>query len=167
VCASARVVKHSLIFGRILFKFAGHKLQRTTSCMSYILIMFTHHAYACEHACASACVIKLSLIYGRILFKFVVNRLHITTSRMGYVLFMCTRVRARMCERVCASEFVRASAWFSVRLSLDGFSLNLLGTYYTSKQIAWATYFSWRVCVIACHNSAHQYTFANRDTYET
>jgi hypothetical protein len=40
-------LKHSLIFGRILFKFAGHILQMTTSYMGYILIMFMHRGDAC------------------------------------------------------------------------------------------------------------------------
>jgi hypothetical protein len=40
VFASARVVKQSLVFGRILFKFAGHILEITSS-MGYVLIMFT------------------------------------------------------------------------------------------------------------------------------
>jgi hypothetical protein len=72
---------------------------------------------------------------------------------------------ARM--RVSARARMRVRAWFSVRLSLDGVSSNLLGTYYKSPQVAWATYLSWRVCVIACPNSTHQYRFANSDTYDT
>jgi hypothetical protein len=69
--ASSRVVKHSFIFGRILFKFAEHILQMTTRYMGYILIMSTYRGHACERACASAREIKHSHIYGRILFKFV------------------------------------------------------------------------------------------------
>jgi hypothetical protein len=67
----ARVVKQSIIFGRILFKFDGHILQMTTSYMGYVLMMFNHcvHACMCERACASASVIKRSLIFERILFK--------------------------------------------------------------------------------------------------
>jgi hypothetical protein len=77
------VVKHSLIFRRIFFKFAGHILQIT---MDYILIMFTHR------------VIKPSLILERILFKFAGHILQIThtTSSMGYVLVMFT-LRAHVC----------------------------------------------------------------------
>jgi hypothetical protein len=41
-----RVVIQSIIFGRILFKFAGHILHMTKSYMGYILIMFTHHVHA-------------------------------------------------------------------------------------------------------------------------
>jgi hypothetical protein len=46
--------KHSLIFRRILFKFAGHILQMTTSYMGYTLI-FTHRGHkararVCERA---------------------------------------------------------------------------------------------------------------------
>jgi hypothetical protein len=71
-CANASVLKQSIIFGQILFKFDGHILQLTTSYMRYIRIMFNHcvHAYVCERACASASVIKRSLIFERILFEF-------------------------------------------------------------------------------------------------
>jgi hypothetical protein len=48
--ASARVVKHSLIFGRILFKFAGHIQQMTISYMGYILNVFMHRAHVCKRA---------------------------------------------------------------------------------------------------------------------
>jgi hypothetical protein len=98
-------LKHSLILGRILFKFAGHILQITTSYMGYILIMFTHRGHTRERACASARVINCSLIYGRFLFKLGVNILHITTSSKGYVLFMFTH-RAHACKRACASARV-------------------------------------------------------------
>jgi hypothetical protein len=37
---------------------------------------------------------------------------------------------------------VRARAWLSVRLPMDGFSSYLRWTYYISHQVAWATYFS-------------------------
>jgi hypothetical protein len=70
-CASARVVIHSLIFGRILLKCAGHKLHMTIRYMGYILIMFTHRAHACER------VLKSSLIYGRILFKLFMSTPHV------------------------------------------------------------------------------------------
>jgi hypothetical protein len=46
-CASARVIKRSLISERILLKFDGHILQMTTSYMGYILNMFKHRVYAC------------------------------------------------------------------------------------------------------------------------
>jgi hypothetical protein len=106
VCA--RVVKHSLIFGRIFFKFAGHILHMTmTSYMGYTLIMFTHRGHTRERACASACVINCSLIYERVPFKFGVNILHLTTSSKGYVyvLFTCMH-RPHACERACASTRV-------------------------------------------------------------
>jgi hypothetical protein len=125
-CSSAHVFKHSLIFGRILFKFAGHIL-------GYILIMFTHRAHVCKR------VIKHSLIYSRILFKCVVNRLQITTRSMAYVLFMFMH-RVHVCKR--------ARAWFSVRIFLDGFSSNLLGT----LQITTSSmgYILFMVCVCDC-----------------
>jgi hypothetical protein len=80
-------LKHSLLFGRILFKFAGHILQMTTRYMVYILIMFAHRWHAR--------VITCSLIYGRFLFKFAVNILNFTTINKGYVLVMFTH-RARV-----------------------------------------------------------------------
>jgi hypothetical protein len=43
----ALVVKHSLIFGWVLFKFAGHILQMTISYMGYVLFMFTHRIHVC------------------------------------------------------------------------------------------------------------------------
>jgi hypothetical protein len=139
-----RVVQSSLIFGRILFKFPRHILQMTTSHMSYIHIIFNHRAHACEHARANARVIKRSLIHGRILFTFSVNRLQITTSSMGYILIMFTH-RAHACGGACAGARVRAHAWLRARLSLDRFLSNLLWTDYKSTQVAWYTYFSWRV----------------------
>jgi hypothetical protein len=99
---SARTCVHSLIFERILSKFAGNILRLTISCKDYILFMFTHRAYACEHTCARARVIKRSLIYGQILFTFAVNILQVTSSSMGSVLFMLTH-RAHACERACTS----------------------------------------------------------------
>jgi hypothetical protein len=105
MCKRARArLKHSLIFGRILFKFAGHMLQMTKSYMGYILIMFTH-------ACASARVINCSLTYGRFLFKFAVNILQITISSKGYVLSCsCT-------AHTCARARVRARTWLHIQLS--------------------------------------------------
>jgi hypothetical protein len=110
-------LKHSRIFGRILFKFAGHILQMTASYMGYIGIMFTHRGHTHERACACAHVIKCSLIYGRFLLKCAMN-IQLTTSSKGYVLFMFTH---HACER----------AWLHIQLYLDGFSSNLMGTYYT------------------------------------
>jgi hypothetical protein len=73
-CASARMVKHSIIFGRILFKFDVHILQMTTNYMGYILSMFKHRVHACKWAYASvrvlARMIKRTLIFERILSKF-------------------------------------------------------------------------------------------------
>jgi hypothetical protein len=133
------LLKH-LIFGRILFKFAVHILQIITSYMSYIL-MFTHRGHARKCVCPSARVIKYSLIYGQFLFKCAVNILQITTISKDYVLFLFTH---------------RAHAWFNIQLSLDGFSSNLMGTYYKWPQVTWDTYLSCsstactRVCECAC-----------------
>ena len=87
---SARVCVHSLIFERIMSKFAGNILRLTISGKDYVLFIVTHRVYACKRASASAVVITHSLIYGRILFKFAVNILQVTSSSMGNVLFMFT-----------------------------------------------------------------------------
>jgi hypothetical protein len=89
----------------------------TTSYMGYTII-FMYRGHTRERACASARAINCSLIYGRVLFKFGVNILHLTTYSKGYVLFIFTHRTA--CTR----------AWFNSQLSLDGFSSNLMGTYY-------------------------------------
>jgi hypothetical protein len=96
--------------------------------MGYILIMYTHRVHACEHAR------EHYLNCGRIFFKFAMNILHMTTSCMGYILMFTHHER------------------LSVRLSLDGFSSNLLGTYYKSPQVACATYayMRARALVLAC-----------------
>jgi hypothetical protein len=107
-CARARVIKSSIIFGRILIKFAVNILHITTSSTGCVLLMFTNRVHACER------VFKSSLIYGRILFTFAANILPSTTNSMGYVLFIFTH---------CAHAL-------NIRLSLDGLSSNLLGTYY-------------------------------------
>jgi hypothetical protein len=89
-CASTCVIKHSIIFRRILFKFDGHILQMTTSDMGYILNMFKHRVHACEHACTIACastrVIKRSLISERILSKFGGNLQQIYSR--GYMSYL-------------------------------------------------------------------------------
>jgi hypothetical protein len=119
---SARTCVHSLIFERILSKFAGNRLRLTISGKDCVLFIFTHRAHACEracarvrtcvrarmcarartcasaHACARARVIKRSLIYGRIIFKFTVNILQVTSSSNGYILFMFTHC-VHACER--------------------------------------------------------------------
>jgi hypothetical protein len=52
-CASARVVKRSLIFRWILFKYAVIIQQFTTSSMTNLLFMFTHRAHACMNRFSS------------------------------------------------------------------------------------------------------------------
>jgi hypothetical protein len=100
---SARVCVHSLIFERIMSKFAGNILRLTICGKDYVLFIVTHRVYACKRASASACVITHSLIYGRIHFKFAVNILQITTSSMGYVIFMITH-RAHVCVRALGKK---------------------------------------------------------------
>jgi hypothetical protein len=84
-CARVCVIKHSLIYGRTLFKFAVNILQITTSSMGYVLFMFTHRA----HMRASSRVVK-TFIFGRILFKFAGHILQMNTRYMGYTLIMFT-----------------------------------------------------------------------------
>jgi hypothetical protein len=100
------LLTHSLMFGQILFKFAGNIIQWITSYKGYILIMFTHRGHARERACARAYVIEHSFIYGPILFKFS----SITPSSMGYVLFMFTH-RTHACE--CGRASARVVKTFS------------------------------------------------------
>jgi hypothetical protein len=47
---SARVCVHSLIFERIMSKFAGNILRLTISGKDYVLFIFTHRARACVRA---------------------------------------------------------------------------------------------------------------------
>jgi hypothetical protein len=131
--ASARVrarawLTHSRIFGRILFKFAGHILQMTTSYMGYIRIMFTHRGYTHERAYASAHVIKCSLIYGRFLLKCAVNILQLTTSSKGYVLFMFTH---HACECACVSARVvtHSIIFGGILFKVDGHILQMTTSY--------------------------------------
>jgi hypothetical protein len=97
----ARVIKRSLIFQRILFKFRVNILHITTSSKVYVLFMFTHCAPRAR-ACARACVINLSIIYGPILFAGYIQQM--TTSYMGYTLIFTRRGHTR--ERACASARV-------------------------------------------------------------
>jgi hypothetical protein len=54
---SACVCVHSLIFERIMSKFAGNILRLTISGKDYVLVIVTHRMYACKRASESACVI--------------------------------------------------------------------------------------------------------------
>jgi hypothetical protein len=100
-----RVIKHSLIYGRIFLKFAFNILQITPSSMGYLLLMFTHREHACERGCVSARVAKHSHIFGRILLKFAGHILQMTTRYMGYTLIMFAH-RGHVCERACVSARV-------------------------------------------------------------
>jgi hypothetical protein len=95
LCVRACVIKHSLIYGPLLFKFAVNILQITTSSMGYVLFMFTHRAHTLKH----------SLIFGRILFKFAGHILQMTTRYMGYILIMFTH-RGHTRGRACAGASV-------------------------------------------------------------
>jgi hypothetical protein len=100
-CATAHMIKCSLIYGRFPLKFAVNILQLTPNIKGCVLFMFMHHA--CERACVSARVVTHSIIFGQILFKFDGHILQMTTRYIA-----CTRVRACVCERACASARVRA-----------------------------------------------------------
>jgi hypothetical protein len=104
--ARARMIKRSLIYGRIFFKFAVNILQVTSISMGYVLLIFTHCARVREHVCESAWL-KHSLIFGRILFKFAGHILKITTSYMGYIL---RDILIMFTNREHARERTRASA---------------------------------------------------------
>jgi hypothetical protein len=80
-CSSARVVKHSIIFRRILFKFDGHILLMTTS-YERVCASVRMRARVCECVCA----IKRSLIFERILSKFGWDIQQIPRGYMGYNL---------------------------------------------------------------------------------
>jgi hypothetical protein len=89
-CVSGCVVTHSIISGRILFKFDGHILQMTTIYMGYIHIMFKHlvNACVCKRVCASARVIKCSLFFERILSKFGGDIQQIPRGYMSYLMYV-------------------------------------------------------------------------------
>jgi hypothetical protein len=76
------MIKRSIIYERILFKFAVNRLQITTSSMGCVLFMFTYRVRA-----RTACV-QARVCFGRILFQFAENTLQISTSSMGYILCM-------------------------------------------------------------------------------
>jgi hypothetical protein len=104
-CASACVVKRSLIFGRILSKFTVTILGITTSCVGYVFVISTDRARVCERACASARVVKHSLIFGRILSKFGKNILrgHNLHGLCTYIACACASVHVltiRACIRL-------------------------------------------------------------------
>jgi hypothetical protein len=120
---------HSLIFERILSKFAGNILRLTISGKDYVLFIFTHRSHACERACARARVIKHSLIYGRILFKFAMNILQVTSSSRGYVLLIFTH-HVRACESVCASgRVVKTFTYLWILFKFAGHKLKMTTSY--------------------------------------
>jgi hypothetical protein len=82
--ASARVVKQSINFGRILFKFDGHLLQMLHGIHTYHVQV--SRASVCVRACASARVIKHSLISERILSNFGGTIQHISRGYTSYLI---------------------------------------------------------------------------------
>jgi hypothetical protein len=144
---NARPFVHSLIFERIISKFAGNILLLTISIKDYVLFIFTHRAHACECACARACVIKHLLIYGPTLSKFAVNILQITTRAwlkhsliFGRILFIFAGHILQMTTHYMGYTLIRFTQLG--HLFMAGFSSNLGWTYYTLQQVARDTYFS-------------------------
>jgi hypothetical protein len=136
-CVTERVVKHSLIYGRTIFKFALNILQITTSSIGYVLFMSTHRARACVRA--RAC--------GRALGKNIHSSLDGFSSNVLciYYRWLQATLATHLSLRTAGtreSARVRAREWLTVRLFMDGFSSNLGWTYYTSQQVARDTYFS-------------------------
>jgi hypothetical protein len=148
--ASARVIKRWLIYGRFFFKFDLNILQITTSSMGCVRVIFTHRVHACGRGTAFA---QLWTDYFQLSFEHTTN--YHKQHGLRTVHVHGPRARAR----------VREHTWFGVLLSVDGLSSNVLGTYYRSPQIAWATYFSFprtarawasrrvnhaRMCILLC-----------------
>jgi hypothetical protein len=123
LCVHATSV-HSLIFERILSKFAVNILRLTMRGKDYVLFMFTH--CVCERVCERDHVIKRPLIYGRILFKFAVNILQITTSSMGYVLCMFTHC-AHACKRVVKHSLILGRILFKFAGHILQMTTNYMG----------------------------------------
>jgi hypothetical protein len=104
--------------------------------MGYILFMFTPRARvrasACERAHASARVVETYTYF--LTDSLQIWWAHTTNDHKlhGLHTFHVHTPRARAQARVCE----RASAWLTIRLSMDGFSSNFLWTYYTSQQVA-------------------------------
>jgi hypothetical protein len=158
--ASARVRARAWLSVRLSMDVFSSNL-RWTYCKSHQVAWATYFSCSCT-ACERARGYTLTYLrtdFLQMCWAYTTNDHKLHELHMYHLHAPRTRDRARVCER--------ARAWFSVHLSLDGFSSNLLGTHYTSPQVAWVTYCSWRVCVIACPNSTNQYTFANSDTYDT
>jgi hypothetical protein len=85
-CSRTCVIKHSLIYGPIVFKFAVKKLQITASIMVFLLFKFTHrdaHASAWLKAFTYLWTDTLQICWAH------------TTSYMGYILIMFTHARVR------------------------------------------------------------------------
>jgi hypothetical protein len=92
--ASAHTIKRSIIYERILFKFAVNRLQIATSSMGCIVFMFTDRVHMCEWA---------RVCFVRFIFQFSGNTLQIDTSSMGYILFM-----TRACDVITACTSVHS-----------------------------------------------------------
>jgi hypothetical protein len=106
--------------------------------MGYVLFMSTHRACVCERVCASKPAVKLSLIFGRILSKS--GKKHTTGHHT--LLHICNVYAPR--TRMCTLGQI---------LSKCGRNIQHIPRGYMG-------YFN--VCVNACANSAHLYTFAHR-----
>jgi hypothetical protein len=143
-CASARVVKRSLIFGQNLSKLSENILQITTSCMGYVFVIFTG---------LNAHVVKSSLIFIPILSKCGKNMVRGTIIYMGYVLTLLTcRARVFECVHVYHGQmYTFAHIWTD--------SLQKWWNHIKDPQKLSGLF---NLCMNECANSAHPYTFAHR-----
>ena len=147
----------------ILSKFGGniHVLWVTTSCLGYVLFMFTHRARVWMRACATARTCVHLLIFGCILSKFGGNILWVTTRCLGYVLFMF-RHRARVCV-LTARSCVRSLIFGRILSKLGGNILRVT-TRYMGYSFFLFTHHT-LACMRAHANAARMCVFAYLWTY--
>jgi hypothetical protein len=108
-------------------------------------------ARMCERGCASVHVIQRSLIFGRILFTVGANILQIAINCMVYVLNInALHVHGRV--RVNHARMYMFPHFWTDSLKI---------WWGHTRGYLWI----FNVCVNACPNSAHKYTFENRDTW--
>jgi hypothetical protein len=132
VCVlDARACVHSLIFERILSKFAGNIIWLTLSGKDYVLFIFTHRAYACERAWLNVCLFmdgfSSNLRWTYYTLQPVAWATYFSSSRT-----VRTRASARVWARVVKTL---------TNLWMDSLK-NVLGTYYKWPHVTWYTYLS-------------------------
>jgi hypothetical protein len=134
-------------------------LHVTSSRMGYVLLIFTQRACAsnllgtyytwpqvtwarylsCSHTAGTRAWLTVRLYMDE--FSSNLRWTYYKSQQVARAMVMFTH-RAHVCERACASARVRVRAWLYIHLSLDGFSSNLMGTYYKWPQVTWDTYIS-------------------------